>query len=80
VLEGGFEPDGWLRWDEHRSGVTPQGCIGGCRCRTWPYWLCRDDSFRVDFALTADYQPVAAEEVSTWLAKAPPLLLMRRRR
>jgi hypothetical protein len=77
-LDGGFEVNGWLNYDNFWSMHTPQGCIGRCRCNAKSF-ICTDDSYQLSLQTPADHTMVAERSPSFWLLPRTTLILSKRR-
>ena len=79
VIQGGYEVNGWLAFDDFEAGREPVGCIGPCACSVRaPNWNCLDDSYRVAMYALPGYEAIATRPVRGWLAEWPPILTLRR--
>jgi hypothetical protein len=77
-LDGGFEVNGWLNYDEYLRGVQPTDCLGPCGCSIADF-LCSDDSYQISFALVGDRDAVEGRRPSYWLWRRGDVVLTRRR-
>jgi hypothetical protein len=79
VVQGGYEVNGWLVFDDYVARREPTGCIGPCACSVErPDWNCLDDSYRIAMYPLPGYETIESRTVRTWLADSPPILTLRR--
>jgi hypothetical protein len=77
ILDGGFEVNGWLNYDDAIQQVPPHGCRGTCGCAPVAFY-CTDDTYLISMELPPGRTAVATLPVDWWLAKGPPVIVTRR--
>ncbi len=78
VIEGGYELDGWLHYDDIKNDHPINGCIGGrCRC-DYATWYTKDCSYHIGMNAYPGYETITTITPSYWLAPGPPMMLSRR--
>jgi hypothetical protein len=76
TVQGGYEVNGWISYDDHIHHHQPARCRGSCGCRGG--FFCVDDSYRVGMNLLPGYVPVRSLKPRYWLANGPPVTLSER--
>jgi hypothetical protein len=76
-LDGGFEVNGWLNYDNFRDERIPRDCIGGCGCADWSF-MCTDDSYQLSLDVPSDRIVVAEQAPSFWLLPTMKMYLTKR--
>ena len=75
-VEAGYEPNGWLAYDDYAAQRPPAHCVGPCGCRyPFKWFFCTDDSYRVGMNVLPGYQPVQTLMPHYWLTPGPPMIL-----
>lgn len=73
TVQGGYEVNGWLAYDDLLNRRRPPRCIGRCRCRGG--FFCVHDSYRIGMNLVPGYSPIKSIQPRYWLANGPPVTL-----
>jgi hypothetical protein len=76
TIEAGYEIDGWFLFDSYKEGARVDRCLGTCDCDAG--WFCRDNSYTIAMNPRVGYRALAQRQPHYWLAKGPPLLLLKR--
>jgi hypothetical protein len=77
-LDGGFEVNGWLNFENHRDHRVPAQCAGTCGCILKDF-TCSDDTYQVSMFVAAGRVAVAEWRPRYWLLPEGMLYLTRRR-
>ena len=78
-LDGGFEVNGWLNYNNVRNGRIPRHCIGPCSCQ-YTFFSCSDDSYQISFEVPSNRVIVAEQSPSFWLFPPGKIYLTKRRK
>jgi hypothetical protein len=78
-LDGGYEVNGWLNYDNYLRGSQPGACIGVCRCPPESAY-CSDASYSITLGAPSGREALDTRPVDYWLAAGPPVVLSRRQR
>lgn len=76
-VEGGYEMNGWLHYDDIQAHRPPTECIGPCRC-TIQTWYSQDCSYHIGMNVLPGYTRVVTRAPHYWLAEGPPMYLSKR--
>jgi hypothetical protein len=77
-LDGGFEVNGWLNFENYRAGRKPAHCAGDCGCAV-KHFSCSDDTYQISMNVGANRAIVAEWQPRYWLLPEGTIYLTRRR-
>jgi hypothetical protein len=77
-LDGGFEVNGWLNYENYRAGRKPARCAGDCKCAV-KHFSCSDDTYQISMDVGANRVIVAEWRPRYWLLPEGMIYLTRRR-
>jgi hypothetical protein len=76
-VDGGFEVNGWLNYDDELRGIDPTGCRGPCSCAVDDFF-CRDDSYQISFSVPGGREAIEVRSPHYWLWRRGDVVLTRR--